>query len=80
MKISVISNNKVYAGEPKEIVGKLAEDSVFLNVNAESFSKPKSPTSYMLSVRRRVEGSNSEECYKNFIKYLVAVGAIKIEE
>ncbi|MEK7123761.1 MAG: hypothetical protein AAB851_02595 [Patescibacteria group bacterium] len=80
MKISVVGSNKVYAGEPKEIVGKLAEDSVFLDTAAENFSKPKSPTSYMLSVKRRVEGTNLEECCKNFIQDLIKSGVIKIEE
>lgn len=79
MKISVTGNGKIYAGEPKEIVNNLAEDSVFLNTGDENFSKPKSPTSYMLSVRRRVEGTNMEECCKNFIQELVRTGAIKIE-
>lgn len=80
MKIRVVGNNKIYAGEPKEIVNKLAEDSIFLNTGDENFSKPKSPTIYMLSVRRRVEGTNLEECCKNFIQDLVKSGAIKIEE
>jgi len=75
MKIRMIPENKVYAGTPVDIVGKLSADAVFL--------KHKSPDEYLEAVSRRlpgmkIEGETFEERCEAFFRGMLANGMAKI--
>lgn len=75
MKIKMIPENKVYAGTPVDIVGKLATDAIFLN--------HKTPEEYLNDVSRRlpiikIEGNTLEERCESFLRGMLAKGMAKL--
>lgn len=75
MKVRMIPENKVYAGTPTDIVGKLAAEAIFLG--------HKTPEEYLKEVCRRLpilraEGDTLEERCETFLRGMLTNGMAEI--